>query len=560
MSGCQHSSLPTEPVRLGPYLWVAVAVWFFTGIASINGFTFFLDTPTIATMAKNGPIWQDAASGAASGRYFPIFWFVNHAGWHLSGGSIAGMQAMQVAIFGGILAVIGGILRVFGVRSAWILAAAGLLTVIRPAAEVLMTVGKAEMIVSLLVLCALLAMFADPVLRGTQPTGRTWFFPAAYWVAVVLAVWAKETAAVLLVAAAAGAAFALAAPSGRRLRSLARSGVYLAVTVAGILAARLPVIFHSPRAAEAPTAASYGAFRPSLESITDNLGVYLTVCPELVWLLPGLGVLTAVCFWKAGLVEDSGRSLRAVAGATVFWATGAAYFAGLQLWRWGSVYYMYPAYLFVGIALVLCISSLWMNGRVARGLAIVLLAGFLVAKAHAGLGFIGSAAVQRMTARQYSELIDLLQRESGGNPDAWVFLLDHPRLSEPPIQTNIMLALLGAKNIKVVGALELMQPVPPSPNTALLAGIDVGPENLRPQPGDFVVQFDRDFPVTTEIRGVTDVRRLEPKDLEKAAGLKCSVRATSSEETTVPVGLSLSRGIKRVVIRSGYELQQVDSP
>lgn len=79
-----------------------------------------------------------------------------------------------------------------------------------------------------------------------------------------------------------------------------------------------------------------------------------------------------------------------------------------------------------------------------------------------------------------------------------------------------MLRLLEITNLKVVGGSQLINSNHTERNAALFVSSDIGPEGLRPKKGDMLVEFERDFPIKTMIRAVTNPRRFDYVVLEKS--------------------------------------------
>jgi len=538
------------------YYIVSFIVILIFGVASINGFTFFLDTPTIISTANNGPIWQSLNSALEDGRYMPVFGLCNYIGWHLSGGNIAGIQAVQVAILGTIMFVIGSLFKTCNVSSLFVLAAAGMITIVRPAAEVIMTVAKAEGIVTLLILSALLIMCCDPVLRGHK-YGKTVsiIYPFLYGISTLGAILSKETAAVLLISSPASAIYAFIAPSGEKMRRYKRTVIYTLVTIIGIAVARAPMIIAGHKALDRPT---YAAFKPTILSIKTNLYYYYTQCSDIIWIILGISILLFYCFISSKKREPYNPNLQVVATATIIWVTATVYFIGMQLWRWGFVYYMYPVYILCGISFLLCLQILITGSRIDKIVSIFLISFFLLSKTYDVVTFISNATAQRMTSECYSDFMKEVQQRSNLHPNAHIYMCDYSQISEPPIQTNVMLRMLGIKNITAVGALELIVPNTNHQNESLFKINTVEKENLTPKSGDLIIQFSRCYPLKGEIRAVTNPNKLNIVNLKEALGLKTKVLISQNKSVVVPAVYSLNNGFNMVVLQSGFQLSEVE--
>lgn len=533
-----------------PFLAVINGIWvwftFFGPILQIPYF-FYLDSPTIMIESRAAEgFWVDASSSAASGRYLPFFVAVNRIVSFFGGANLHALYMLQALE---LLAIIGVLLYFFSRRGVpmYIRLLVPFVLIALSTPEATYSIGKSE---PLLVLLLVLAIVFDDVARHTAGRWRFLSALAAVCMFTSLGVWTKETGAAFIVYPLAILAFEFFGKSSVAPNS--RSVMLVGAPILGVVLARTPLIL----ASTGDNPSRYTNFSPTLESIAANAAGYWQRAPDLAI---GLALLAIGNLWlwiaKRPLV-CANRDAKISVG---FSGLAVAYTVGMHLWRWPFTYYLFPAYVFLGVAILfLAVAAGSAGATMRRVLLPIALLYFVSSKIYTLPAFHYAANAQFISNKAYTSAIQTIGRlTSGGPPDPRIYLLNFLSISEQPVQTRLSFELLGyPKGIQPIGAFEYYYPDAENPNSRLYNSSFPRALDMTPRDGDLMLAFQPSFPGKFHVRGVSPETGMysTPKifdglDLVEVARDKYTV------QSWMPT--PISDGLKQLDISNGYQIWSV---
>jgi hypothetical protein len=460
---------------------------------------------TLCSELQQHPLRFLSPSAAGSGRYYPVYWLL-FAAQSAMFGKTTWLYAFTVGCV--ILATCGVIAQIIHRATGRLdlaLGAVPLLYLGTPVAENISTIGKAEPLICLLMFAAIAVFFLH---CQTAPKNDRMAFMRFLFigVAIVLALWTKETAIALLGFCVAGLAIALAGWLYSRRepwRACTRDYVVLLQSViVGIIVAKLPYIVF-PVTSNANQDYTHYAITPRL--VLENAYFYLTQQPDVVAFGIVSTILVGIVGWRftrQSVLEKPAVDRFLLFSAMV--AMGWAYFAVLLIWRWPLGYYMLPvSYAFRAATLGIVIQAGELSGwrwprRLFTGLVgVTALYGVMYA-----WYIIGS---QISYSRLYTAMLNqaVICVPNGGR----LLLESYPCYSEQAGGTHMWLMEMGRSDIVVGGMADYLDPAVPTPEICKLLNVsdDVLDRNRNrlPVAGDHVVVFTGTKLATWMLRGVT---------------------------------------------------------
>ena len=503
------------------------SIWLLFTIPVVSRSALFpLDLPRVFDIGTHLPQWINwiLSPYNGSGRYFPVYWFY----WCLQvkwfGFDARPYLALQSTWFA-IAAVLSALLvyRASRSRLAALLTFAGIY-LSSPIAENLSTVGKAEPLSYLFIIC-LLTIFQRNRFTGS----RAILAGVSCAVLFSLAIWTKETALVLMGFAASGAVMATGIRKIGWWQShppATRPWILLLMALGlGLAISRLPYLLCEPT----QTGAYYTDFELTKALIADNLIYYLTQLPDV--LITGLLAVFLLALALRRRIRGLAPSREEEAGNFVFMASicamGWGYWIPMQFWRWPMAYYMLLPAIAFKVSLVYAI---WLqihdHALVARAPRRLLLAALTLSTAY-GAAFVYYVTASQLTySRIFTEALASVRQFHSGQQR--LIVESYPFFAE---QIGGLQSLINqeALSIRVSGIGELIDPVVLNP--AMMKLLNVTDEAVEanvsnaPSRDDLLLTFTGSALGHFSLRGVTPyfmpdsfMKRERMIDLEEIAG------------------------------------------
>ncbi|CAG4885553.1 ArnT family glycosyltransferase [Paraburkholderia gardini] len=438
-----------------------------------------------------------------SGRYFPFYWLYHALQFQIFGANVAPYFFIQSVLFlAATLLTCKLVYRLTGSRGH----AAALVVLIyisSPIAENLNTIGKAEPLSYFFIACIVFIFYRAQVARSRISVSNGLFMMLLF----ALAIWTKETSAVLLGFAATGIILSLV------VYFLSKDRYY--IRMASVYATLLGYLSLSAACTKIPyvifnktiSSTSYTEYQITAKLVRENIYFYVTQQPDVLFFgLLSLGLL-AWAFYKVFTSRPSLREaeMRSLVMVTSICAMAWAYYLALMIWRWPMGYYMLiPAVLFKFSA----VYGMFAFKKRSQRNALVIKSAYTAVIAFGIYGALTTyyiAFSQIAYSRIYTEAI--LKYKNIQKSDEKLIIESYPFYAEQIGGTANLLSLDDPYSSRVKGIADLLDPAAINPE--LLKILNVSKVDLDnnihslPKKNDYLLVFTGDKLATWFLRGVT---------------------------------------------------------